>query len=202
MYFDDKAKDWDNDPKKIERAKLLAEEIMHFLQKEKTLNALEFGCGTGLVSYFLKDYFKKITLADNSEGMINILKEKIEKENLSNLIPLLSDILLDDSNIEKQDIIYTLMTMHHILDLDKMIGKFNSILKMGGHLCIADLVSEDGSFHSEHPGFIGHNGFDKNELELILTKNGFTIESYKIFYQIEKNTKTYQLFLIFGKKIR
>ena len=33
MYFDDKAKDWDNDPAKIERAQILAKEISDFLKE-------------------------------------------------------------------------------------------------------------------------------------------------------------------------
>ncbi len=205
MYFDDKAKDWDNDPAKLERAQILANELIQFFKKEKTLNAFEFGCGTGLVSYYLRDFFKTITLADNSEGMINVLKEKIKKENLSNMNPLLTDLLVDNPNIEKQDVIYNLMTLHHILDLDKMIGIFNSMTTLGGYLCIADLVKEDGSFHAHHQNFDGHNGFDKNELTLLLAKNGYEIELYKIFFEIEKKseneTKKYPIFLIIGKKI-
>jgi len=206
MYFDDKAKDWDNDPAKLERAQLLANELMQFLKTGKTLNAFEFGCGTGLVSYYLRDFFKTITLADNSEGMINVLKEKIKNENLSNMNPLLIDLLADKISLEKQDVIYNLMTMHHILDLDKMIGIFNAMTTIGGYLCIADLVEEDGSFHAHHQNFDGHNGFDKNELTLLLAKNGYEIALYKIFFEIEKKleneTKKYPIFLMIGKKTK
>jgi len=204
MYFDDKAKDWDKDPKKIERAGILANEISDFLKNGKRLNAFEFGCGTGLVSFFLKDFFQTITLADNSEGMINVLKEKLVESNICNFHPILVDMLKDDLQIEKHDVVYTLMTMHHIMELDKMVSVFNSILNKNGYLCIADLVTEDGSFHYKHPGFDGHNGFDKDELTAILVKNGFTVVLYKIFFVIEKQmeneTKKFPLFLMIGKK--
>jgi predicted TPR repeat methyltransferase len=205
VNFDIQAKDWDNDPKKVERAKILAEEIKQYFNKEKLSNAFEFGCGTGLVSYFLKDFFNTITLADNSKGMIGVLKEKIEKEKLVNLNPILIDMLEDDVHIEKQDMIYTLLTIHHIHDLNKIFAGFNNILKPGGYLCIADLVSEDGSFHAKYPDFDGHNGFAKNDLTVIIENNGFKLESYKIFHIIEKQfeneTREYPLFLMIGKKI-
>ena len=51
MNFDDEAKDWDNDPKKTERAIIFAKEIIDFINPDKTMNALEFGCGTGLLSF-------------------------------------------------------------------------------------------------------------------------------------------------------
>jgi len=53
-------------------------EINEFIQPKKKLNALDFGCGTGLLSFKLKDFFKTITLTDNSEGMISVLQEKVE----------------------------------------------------------------------------------------------------------------------------
>jgi SAM-dependent methyltransferase len=204
MNFDNQAKDWDNDPKKIERAEILAKEIKQYFKEEKLSTAFEFGCGTGLVSYFLKDFFKTITLADNSTGMISVLKEKIEREKLFNLNPILIDLLENDLDITKQDVIFTLLTIHHILDLDKLFAVFNNILKPGGYICIADLVSEDGSFHSKYPEFDGHNGFAKNELTLIIENNGFKLLSYKVFHIIEKQVdnenRQYPLFLLIGKK--
>ena len=66
------------------------------------------------------------------------------------------------------------------------------------------MVEEDGSFHINHPNFDGHNGFDKEKLSLLLINNGFTIEHYKICFEIEKNleseTKKYPLFLMICKK--
>lgn len=204
MSFDQQAADWDNDPKKIERAIIFAKEINEFIQPNQSLDALEFGCGTGLLSFQLKDAFKTITLADNSEGMINVLKEKISAGGIKNFKPLYTNLLEDILNVAKQDVIYTLMTLHHMLDIDATLKVFHSALKTGGFLCIADLVQEDGSFHVDHPDFDGHNGFDKNELSTVLAKNGFTVEYYKICFEIEKmqddKTKKYPLFLLICKK--
>jgi len=204
MNFDKEAQDWDNDPKKIERAIIFAKEINDFIKPDKTLNALEFGCGTGLLSFQLKDYFKTITLADSSEGMIKVLGEKIVKEGVKNFKPLHIDSLESDLKINEYDVIYTLMTLHHIPDVNNIVKVLNAVLKGGGYLCIADLVEEDGSFHSDHDNFDGHNGFDRNELSDILLNNGFSIEYYKVCFEIVKTIddkdKIYPLFLMISRK--
>jgi len=203
MRFDDEAIDWDNDPEKTERAIVFAKEIIDFIKPDKTLDALEFGCGTGLLSFQLKDYFKTITLADNSKGMIKVLGEKIVKEGVENFKPLHIDSLESDLKLNEYDVIYTLMTLHHIPDVNNIIKVF--ILKRGGYLCIADLEQEDGSFHSHLDNFDGHNGFDRNELKDLLSNNGFNVEYYKICFEIVKEyddkNKTYPLFLMIGKKV-
>jgi 2-polyprenyl-3-methyl-5-hydroxy-6-metoxy-1,4-benzoquinol methylase len=206
-HFDKQAKEWDQDPKKTERAISIAKEMTDFIQPDKTMNAFEFGCGTGLLSYQLKDFFKTITLADTSEGMIKVLQEKISNEKITNFKPLLVDLLEDDVVIYENsyDVIYTLMTLHHIDDINKIAKIFNAMLKTGGYLCIADLVQEDGSFHTNVPGFNGHNGFDRAELSTILSNHGFEVEYDKIPLEIEKEIgeviKKYPLFLMICKKI-
>lgn len=200
MHFDDLAQEWDDNHEKIARAKIFAKEINDYIQPSKKLKALEFGCGTGLLSFQLKDVFKKITLVDYSVEMINVLKEKIRLGNIKNFKALNIDLLKDGSNILKHDVIYTLMTLHHIPDINKTLKIFNSKLVQNGYLCIADLVEEDGSFHSQYNGFCDHNGFDMNELSIRLLKNGFRVVYSKEFFIIEKKinnkTRKYPLFLM------
>ncbi len=207
QHFDQQAKEWDNDPKKTERAITIAKEMTDFIQPNNTMNAFEFGCGTGLLSYQLKDSFKTITLADTSEGMIKVLQEKIANENIHNFKPLLVDLLEEDSVINRSeyDVIYTLMTLHHILDIDKILKIFNAMLKTYGYLCIADLVQEDGSFHTNVLGFDGHNGFDREKLSTVLSNHGFKVAYNEIPLEIEKEfdkkVRKYPVFLMICKKI-
>ncbi|MFZ3274044.1 MAG: class I SAM-dependent methyltransferase [Lutibacter sp.] len=206
-HFDQQAKEWDNDPKKTERAMIIAKEMADFIQPNNTMNAFEFGCGTGLLSYQLKDSFKTITLADTSEGMIKVLQEKIDDENIDNFKPLLVDLLKENAVINKSkfDVIYTLMSLHHILEIDKILAIFNAMLKTGGYLCIADLVQEDGSFHTNVPGFEGHNGFDREKLSAVLSNHGFKVAYNEIPLEIEKEfdnkVRKYPVFLMICKKI-
>ncbi|WP_263486813.1 class I SAM-dependent methyltransferase [Clostridium estertheticum] len=91
MSFDDYAKTWDTD-ERIDRAKIVANEISKSIDINKNYSAMEFGCGTGLVSFNLYDKFKNITLVDSSKGMIDILGSKIDKYKVSNMVPYHLDI--------------------------------------------------------------------------------------------------------------
>jgi len=200
-HFNKEAKNWDNNPEKTDRAKIFAKEIVNFINPSKKMKALEFGCGTGLLSFQLKNYFKEITLVDTSEGMIQVLKEKVKQLKITNFKPYLIDVLEDSKCISKTDIIYSLMTLHHIKNIEKAVSIFYSLLNKEGFLCIADLVEEDGTFHPESQNFIGHHGFNKIELTELLYKNGFKTMHYTICYEIEKNDTKYPLFLLIAKKI-
>ena len=87
MSFDNYAKTWDTD-KRINRAKIIANEISNSIDINENYSAMEFGCGTGLVSFNLYDKFKSITLIDSSKGMIDILNSKINKYEVNNMIAL------------------------------------------------------------------------------------------------------------------
>lgn len=204
MGFDEKARDWDKDPRKVERAGIFAREILDFTGNRNLLNAIEFGSGTGLVSFQLKERFKSITLADNSEGMMEVLKEKIRNENITNMKPFLIDSENDLGMLSGLDVIFTLLTLHHVKDIDKTLSSFNASLNRGGYLFIGDLVTEDGSFHSNDPDFDGHKGFDREALKKQLLTKGFAAEADKIFMAMEKENngvlKKYPLFFLAGKK--
>lgn len=201
-HFDRKAKTWDISKDKQVRAKVFADEIIAFLPSNGQWNALEFGCGTGLLSFALKDAMKNITLVDTSEGMIAVLEEKIKQQRITNFKPLQVDLLADKTEIAAVDIIYTLMTLHHILDLDRAFSVFHDLLNVDGYLCIADLVEEDGTFHKPELNFDGHHGFNKSQLSDRLRAHGFAVAHYSTPHVITKeNGKRYPLFLLIAKKL-
>jgi len=203
-FFDQNAATWDDDPSKVERASLLARKISAFGAGKGWKQALEFGCGTGLVSSFLKTEFEEITLADSSPGMIEVLQHKIQREGIRNFRPLLlqkSEPLPD----RKFDLIYSLMAMHHVEDLDGAFGQFHRALKKGGSLAIADLVTESGDFHTAEEGMHVHHGFDRKLLEEQLSRSRFETIDYQIFYRMTRRNgesdvfKEYPLFLLIAR---
>ena len=203
MSFDDYAKTWDIE-KRIYRAKIISNEISNSIDINKKYSAMEFGCGTGLVSFNLYDKFKKITLIDSSKGMIDILNSKIYKYKVNNMVT--SNIDISDENLLniKFDVIYNSMVIHHIHDTSSIIKKFYKLLNKDGYLCIVDLDEEDGSFHKKYPDFDGHNGFNQEKLKSILISAGFNdIESNTFFYDekiIEGQKVNYSLFLMKARK--
>jgi ubiquinone/menaquinone biosynthesis C-methylase UbiE len=201
--FDDYAKTWDTDIR-IKRAKTIAVAISDSVGSNENRSAMEFGCGTGLVSFNLYDKFKSIALIDSSEGMIDILKSKINKYEITNMVPYHLDICSKNSLDMKFDIIYNSMVLHHITDTEDIIQNFHQLLNKDGYLCIVDLDEEDGSFHKKYPEFDGHNGFNQDDLKSILISCGFKdIESHTFFYDekiIEDQKVNYSLFLMTARK--
>ena len=69
-------------------------------------------------------------------------------------------------------------------------------------MCINDLVSEDGTFHSEHKNDgVEHFGYDKDELCKIIKNNNFEVIEYKIVYTDDRNTSQYPIFQVIAKAI-
>ena len=203
MSLDEYAKGWDTD-KRINRAKIIANEIVNSMNTSEGYSAMEFGCGTGLVSFNLYDKFKKITLIDSSKGMIDILNSKISKYKVNNMVAKHLDIVNENSVNETFDVIYNSMVLHHIHNTAEIIKCFHELLNDDGYLCIVDLNEEDGGFHEKYPDFDGHNGFNQEELKEILVRAGFdNIESNTFFYDeknIEDEKINYSLFLMKSRK--
>jgi len=197
--FDIKATEWDKNDMYRERARTIAGEIIKEIPLTRIMTALEFGAGTGLLSFMLKDLLKEITLIDNSEGMVKVLNEKLKAEKADTLKAIKADLEYEDRPLGSFDLIYTLMVLHHVGDVDTVIKKFHSMLNPGGYLAIADLYREDGSFHGE--AFHGHKGFDPDSLAALLGKYGFTGINHRKVYVIDKKisdngSKKFDIFLM------
>ena len=144
--FDEKAKAWDDDPDHARRAQTIAKAIGEEIPNDPSLTAMEYGCGTGLLSFPLRDRFSSITLIDSSKGMLEVLKKKIAKSAATNMEALNADLLESPKSLSKSfSVIYSAMVLHHIPDLDKIFSLWHSFLTTPGHLCVADLDSDKGT---------------------------------------------------------
>lgn len=203
MGFDEDAKQWDN-AMRINRAKQVADRIYSEIDSTREYSAMEFGCGTGLVSFNLQDKLKKITLIDSSMGMIEELNKKINKYEVKNMVAIKVDITEENSLDMKYDLIYNSMVLHHIPDTRAIIKDFYKLLNGEGLLCIVDLDKEDGRFHKKYPDFGGHNGFEQEELKKLMLEAGFKDVKSESFYFDEKVVDderiAYSLFIIKGRK--
>lgn len=197
--FDERSKDWDSDPKKVERARVVAEEIRKAIPLSREMNALEYGCGTGLLSFALQEDLGQITLVDTSQGMLDVLAEKIAAAGVVNMHPVRLDLAVDTIPPKKYNLTYSLMTMHHIHDTQDILNKFHILLEPGGYLLIADLDKEDGSFHTDGTTDV-HKGFLQSELQKQVEAAGFTDVKFTTAYTIRKKVgdeeKAFPVFLM------
>ncbi|WP_346878503.1 class I SAM-dependent methyltransferase [Clostridium sp. UBA7791] len=200
MHFDEESKKWDTECR-VQRAKKISTEIENYLDKDNNLRALEFGCGTGLISENLTYRFSDILMMDLSEGMIEQLKLKIEKNKIKNMKTWCGDLFQFNDN-KKFDVIYTSMVFHHIEDLPKVIKKLYDLLNKEGKLIVVDLCPDNGGFHDEVQDFSGHNGFKLTEMEGLIEEAGLEVIGSKIFYsgmkKSEGKEQPYQLFSMCG----
>lgn len=199
--FDIKAAEWDKNPMHWDRSEAIANEIKKLIPINKEMTAMEYGAGTGITSFLLKDHLKRITLMDNSAEMVKMINIKIEATKVENLSALNFDLEHNDYAGGTFDLIFTQMVLHHVNDTESIIKKFSSLLNPGGYLAIADLYEEDGSFHGD--GFTGHKGFNIEKLSEILNKNRLKYLTHKTCFTIDKKISEtesgkFDVFLLIG----
>ncbi|MCX6334092.1 MAG: class I SAM-dependent methyltransferase [Bacteroidia bacterium] len=187
--FDLKAAGWDQNAMHWDRSVAIVKELLKRMPVRKEMTAMEFGAGTGITSFLLKDHLKEITMLDSSAEMVKVMHDKVKVANTLNLKPLLFDLEKEEWTGDRFDLLITQMVLHHVIDLGNIFTKFYKIINPGGYLAIADLYSEDGSFHGE--GFAGHKGFDIETLADRLREHGFgNISGRKCFAINKKITET------------
>lgn len=197
-HFNELAMSWDDDPSRKERAEVIGSMLKTKINQTGSLKGLEYGSGTGLLGFAVIDSLSELTLMDFSEEMIKVAEVKIARANKSNVNAVCGDLLRKGLD-QKYDLIFTMLTLHHIVDVKAILKQFRNHLNPNGQLVIIDLEQEDGSFH-DGP-FEGHLGFDRQELESWLVETGFQVTDYDICYTItkmsqEQEEKSYPLFML------
>jgi ubiquinone/menaquinone biosynthesis C-methylase UbiE len=201
-HFDTKARQWDDNPVFQERGLKIAQAIRQAVPLHPQMRALDYGCGTGLLSFPLQDELGAILLADSSGGMLDVVSEKIATQGVTHMTPVKLDLLIDPPPAQRFDLIYTSMTLHHVPDTGRILRIFHDLLQPGGTLCIADLDQEDGSFHG--PEVDVHHGFDRADLSRRAAQAGFADVQFQTVFSIakehESGTRDYPVFLMTARR--
>ena len=195
--FSDKAKDWDSNSKVVNNASSIAKLIKENIKLNDSMTLMDFGAGTGLLSSFISDSVNKIVAVDNSPAMLSKLQSKID--NFDCEVEILEKDLSVENIDNKFDGIISSMTIHHLEDTALLFGKFYDMLDENGFIAIADLDSEDGSFHSDNCG-VFHFGFDRDKLREIATKVGFKNIKFQLANKINKPSREFSVFLMTAVK--
>jgi 2-polyprenyl-3-methyl-5-hydroxy-6-metoxy-1,4-benzoquinol methylase len=202
--FDKEALQWDANPGQVKLAYEVADAIIREAELSRDMDALDFGCGTGLVTLRLQPKVRTITGADSSPGMLGVLQEKIRSQGLTNVQTRLVDFEKGGRVEGAFHLVVSSMTMHHVKDTTGLFRQWHDLLLPGGLLAAADLDTEDGSFHGDNTG-VFHFGFDRDDLKKLLQLSGFhdirAVTASTMVRDIPGGRKgEYPVFLILGRK--
>jgi ubiquinone/menaquinone biosynthesis C-methylase UbiE len=202
-HFDSKARQWDENPVFQARANQIAAAIQAAIPLNQSMQALDYGSGTGMLSFPLQAQLGQITLKDTSPGMLDVAAEKIAAWSITNMTTRLMDLTAVALPDERYDLIYSSMTLHHVPDTQAILAAFHALLNPGGWLCIADLDQEDGSFHGLQVQV--HHGFDRAALAERMRTAGFVDIAFQTVFEITKELpegpRAYPVFLMLARRV-
>lgn len=201
--FDKEAASWDENPARVKLAEDVAGAIAGQVELTPEMDALDFGCGTGLLALRLRPRVRSVACVDSSRGMLDVLEAKVARQGLSGV----EAVHLEGADIGggPYRLIVSSMTLHHIEDVPGLLGRLFVFTAPSGHLCIADLDSEGGRFHENNEG-VFHFGFDRTELRLAFEAAGYADVRDVTAAEVMKPSadgelRRFTVFLIIGRRL-
>lgn len=168
--FDDAAATWDT-PEKVERSRRIAEAIATQVPLQADWTAIDYGCGTGQLTWHLADRLESVLLVDTSAGMLEVARAEASRRDPDRF--RVQNLDLTSEPVPRPvDLIMSAMTLHHVPETKALVGGFRRALRTGGWVALADLDADpDNHFHDD--GYEGHRGIDRDELSCLLVTAGF-----------------------------
>ncbi len=196
-FFKEKAGAYEQDSKRVKNVKNIAEVITKEIEFDKSMSIMDFGSGTGLLLEQIAPLVKHITAVDMSTAMNNKLRSK--RDDLPCELDIKETDLTKSKLDQRFDSIISSMTMHHIEDIRSMLSDFYNMLEPDGTIAIADLDTEDGTFHTEDTG-VHHQGFDREYIKNLAMDVGFRDVKIQDASVAQKPYGDFPIFLLTGKK--
>lgn len=198
--FDQEAATWDENPRRVSLAKGVAEAILRNIALSPSMAVLDYGCGTGLLTLNLRPHVGSITGADTSSGMLEVLGRKVADQRLSSVDAF--QLRPEDGHALRgiYDLIVSSMTLHHIQELGPLFRRFHDHLRPGGQVALADLDTEDGSFHDQTDD-VFHQGFERSRILRLLQQAGFEEMRAVTAHEIRRNGRDYPVFLATARRM-
>jgi ubiquinone/menaquinone biosynthesis C-methylase UbiE len=154
-----------------ERVKILdSASILDKLELRGEMVFADLGCGTGFFAIPAARRVKKVFALDIQPEMLEILRDKIKKEKITNIEALLSgesSIPLLDKSV---DILLTANVFHELEDRSALLREVKRVLKMNGRLMIIDWKKMEMDF-----GPPLQERLDEKEVIATCFRNGFTL---------------------------
>ncbi|MGD8939699.1 MAG: class I SAM-dependent methyltransferase [Gammaproteobacteria bacterium] len=195
--FQEKAQDWDVNDMVKALSMGIGSAILDNVILNESMQVMDFGAGTGLITAQVANEVGKVTAVDVSQAMLDKLAAK---EELRGKVEIVCQNIIEQPIGTEFDLIVSAMAMHHVEDTDKMIQRFAEHLKPGARVALADLDEEDGSFHPEDVQGVYHSGFNREVFMDKLEAHGFKDIRFVTAHTASKEEKSYPIFLALASK--
>jgi len=195
--FDAAAAGWDKGDMRQRIAAETAAAVINNVALKADMDLLDFGAGTGLLTYKLAPHVRSVTAVDTSPKMLEMLESKSTPEHrIKTVCCDITEIPLD----ETFDGIISSMAMHHVEATGRFLKTLHAHLRPGGFIAVADLDKEDGTFHAHGNEGVFHFGFERDALERLALDAGFTRVGFDTAMTVEKPDRNYPIFLFTAYK--
>lgn len=196
--FDKAAQEWDSGDTRQNIAEAVFKTIASRIALVKNMNILDFGAGTGLLSFKIAPMVRSVTGIDLSSGML----EQLNAKNTSSLqVTTILQNIMDKPLEQKFNGIVSSMAMHHVENTKQLFETFYAHLERDGFIAIADLEEEDGTFHAQHGNDgVHHFGFNRELLRNTIEKAGFKNVRFHDAYSVNREDGSYPIFLVTATK--
>ena len=207
--FNEEAREWDSVPGlHVSGQKTYAAILKRLNSQPNTTSSqqqvLEIGCGTGILSFLLAPHVKRIVAVDAAQGMIDVLCEKLQKEDApKNILPLAllledpEDSALPSANLsephgarQKFDLITSHQVLHHIPDLQSVLTTMYNCLSPTGCVMLTDFEDFGPEAKRFHPAArmegVARHGIKATDMEAMMREIGFKNVQIKSYWTAEK----------------
>ena len=210
--FNQEAAGWDRNPFVHTASKHALDALLvrypALNQSNPKLTNLEIGCGTGLLSFLISPYVKQVVAVDAADGMIEVLRQKLQRpEAPTNITPVAvlledpEDPALPDSTEPLQekmkfDLITSHLVLHHIPDLQSVLQTMLGCLKPGGSVALTDFENFGPEAKRFHPRVklegVERHGIERKEMTELMKRVGFEAVDVEVGWVMEKKVERFE----------
>ena len=174
--FDEMAARYET-PQRVQVANTIAGVIRPHLAGCAGKNAIDYGCGTGLVGLQLAGCFGSILLVDASPQMVELVRDKIDQNGIPGASALCADFAGGVPAGLSADCILMVQVLLHIPDTKRILRQMYDVLNPSGHILIVDFDKNEAVTHERV-----HNGFVQADLADMMERIGYAKASSETFH--------------------
>jgi 2-polyprenyl-3-methyl-5-hydroxy-6-metoxy-1,4-benzoquinol methylase len=207
------AERYDNQLGATELARRLGEAMVEkfplAFDESKTV-AMDYACGTGLISMVLASRVKSILGVDISAGMVKKYNARMGNQGIppEEMRAVCTELkgTIDELDGMKFDIIVCASAFHHFESIETVTRTLTFFLKPGGSLMVADIVKSSDSdkifqHNASHASIVPHvGGFEEEEILGAFKAAGLQDISFEKATSAKKNGSSVDFFLAKGVK--